>query len=145
MSLPDQLVSTDLYHEVQQFYGRQMRWLDEGAVTEWAETFSEDGVFAANGHPQPQVGRAAILVGATNAANKLVEDGVQRRHWLGMLDVEEQPDGTILARTYALIVSTPIGGQAGVHLSCSCDDILVRENDRLQVRHRQVYRDDLPR
>jgi len=131
-----------LYQEVQQFYARQMRYLDEGAVREWAATFTEDGVFAANAHPEPQRGRKAIEEGARAAAAKLEADGIQRRHWLGMLDVTET-DGTITARTYALIINTPLDGQAAVHVSCSCEDVLIREEGRLKVSRRQVYRDDI--
>ncbi|MFI9273558.1 nuclear transport factor 2 family protein [Kitasatospora sp. NPDC052896] len=133
-----------LYEEVQHFYGRQMRYLDEGAVTEWAATFTEDGVFAANARPHPQEGRAAIERGASEAAARLAAAGVQHRHWLGMLELAEQPDGSVLARTYALIIATPKGGSAAVHLSTSCEDRLVRVAGELKVRHRQVYRDDLP-
>ncbi|MEV0264798.1 nuclear transport factor 2 family protein [Streptomyces sp. NPDC050617] len=134
---------TALYQEVQHFYGRQMRYLDEARVTEWAGTFTEDGVFTANAHPQPSTGRAEIAAGARKAADQLAEQGIQRRHWLGMLQVDEQPDGTVRARTYALILSTPRGGQAAVHLSCSCDDVLVRQDGKLLVKHRKVERDDL--
>jgi len=136
--------SAAVYYEVQQFYGRQMRHLDEGRVEEWAGTFTGDGTFAANAHPQPSVGRAAIEQGAREAARQLAEQGIRRRHWLGMLEVDERPDGTIVAKTYALIISTPLGGQAAVHLSCSCEDVLVREEGALLVKSRQVARDDLP-
>ncbi|HJD85824.1 nuclear transport factor 2 family protein [Kitasatospora aureofaciens] len=133
-----------LYEEVQHFYGRQMRHLDEGEVTEWAATFTEDGVFAANARPHPQEGRAAIEQGAREAAQRLADAGIRHRHWLGMLEVAAQPDGLVLAKTYALIVATPKGGPAAVHLSCSCEDQLVRVDGELKVRHRQVHRDDLP-
>lgn len=133
-----------VYEQVQRFYARQMRCLDEGKVTEWAATFTADGVFAANAHPEPFRGREAIEAGARKAAEQLAGDGIQRRHWLGMLEVADQPDGTLVARSYALIISTPAGGQAGVHLSTTCDDVLVREGDELLVRSRQVRRDDLP-
>ncbi|MEU7040851.1 nuclear transport factor 2 family protein [Streptomyces varsoviensis] len=133
-----------LYQEVQHFYGRQMRYLDEARAVEWSRTFTEDGVFTANAHPQPSTGRTEIAAAARKAADQLAEQGIQRRHWLGMLQVDEQADGTVRARTYALIVSTPRGGQAAVHLSCSCDDLLVRQADgNLLVKHRTVERDDL--
>ncbi|MFD4536108.1 nuclear transport factor 2 family protein [Kitasatospora sp. NPDC058397] len=137
-------MTESLYEEVQHFYGRQMRHLDEGEVTQWAATFTEDGVFAANARPHPQEGRGSIERGAHEAAARLAAAGVQHRHWLGMLEVAEQPDGTVLARTYALIIATPKGGAATVHLSTSCEDRLVRVAGELKVRHRQVCRDDLP-
>jgi hypothetical protein len=134
-----------LYHEVQHFYGRQMRYLDSGETERWAGTFARDGVFSANAHPEPQRGRAAIEEAARKTVLRLAEQGVQRRHWLGMLEVDEQQDGTVLARTYALVVDTVRGGTPDVLLSCACDDILVREDSGFAVRHRQVYRDDLVR
>lgn len=137
-------VGQGVYEQVQRFYARQMRCLDEGKVTEWAATFTAEGVFAANAHPAPARGREAIEAGARKAAEQLAADGIQRRHWLGMLDVVDQPDGTLAAHSYALIISTPAGGQARVHLSTTCDDVLVRDGDRLLVRSRQVRRDDLP-
>ena len=136
---------TELYQEIQHFYGRQMRLLDEGRVEEWADSFTEDGVFSANAHPAPQNGRAEIVEGARRAARMLSEQKVQRRHWLGMLEVREQADGTLTAHTYALVVNTPQGGKPAVEFSTSCDDVLTREDGTLRVRSRQVYRDDLPR
>jgi hypothetical protein len=134
-----------LYQEVQHFYGRQMRYLDEDRIEEWAGTFTEDGVFAANARPEPQLGRPAIRAGAYEARKLFSDKGIQRRHWLGMLEVEEQPDGSVTAQTYALVITTPRGGQTTVSLSTSCEDQLVRQDGRLLVRHRQVKRDDLPR
>ncbi|WP_211222340.1 nuclear transport factor 2 family protein [Actinokineospora enzanensis] len=135
--------SADLYQEVQHFYGRQMRYLDDNHIEAWAATFTEDGVFSANAHPEPQVGRDNIVAGARKAAAALAEQGIQRRHWLGMVEVAEAADGTVVARSYALVYNTPRGGQAAVHLSCSCEDVLVREDGELKVRTRRVTRDDL--
>jgi len=135
--------STELHQEVQHFYARQMLHLDNGHAVEWAATFTEDGVFAANAHPQPTQGRAQIESGAREAARKLAEQGLQRRHWLGMLQVDEDVDGHITARSYALIIETPVNGQAALRLSCTCDDVLVRVDGRLQVLRREVHRDDI--
>lgn len=132
------------YQEIQHFYARQMRYLDEGKVADWAQTFTEDGVFSANAHPEPFRGREAIEAGARKTFEQLCAEGIQRRHWLGMLDLEEQQDGSVLAHSYALIISTPRGGQAAVHLSTRCTDVLSRQGEGWQVNSRQVYRDDLP-
>nr|ADE34486.1 SsfY4 [Streptomyces sp. SF2575] len=123
-----------------------MRFLDSGNAHEWAGTFTADGVFLANAHPEPQSGREAIRTAAEKTSAQLAEQGIQRRHWLGMLEVEEREDGSVEAHTYALIINTVQGGKPEVLLSCSCDDVLVREGDgQLRVKHRQVYRDDLPK
>lgn len=137
--------SEALYTEVQHFYGRQMRFMDSGDARSWSETFTLDGVFAANARPVPQSGRQAIYEGAKAASEQLEANGIRRRHWLGMLEVQEEADGSVTAKTYALIVSTKLGGSPQTELSCTCEDRLVRQDGQLLVQHRQVHRDDLPR
>ncbi|SBT42882.1 nuclear transport factor 2 family protein [Micromonospora auratinigra] len=133
---------TDLYHQVQGFYAYQMQLLDRGAAQEWAQTFTPDGVFAANAHPEPTRGRDAIAAAARKASDDLAARGIRRRHWLGMVQVTPTAEGA-RATSYALIIETPRGGQATVRMSTTCEDDLVRGEDGWQVRHRQVRRDDL--
>jgi 3-phenylpropionate/cinnamic acid dioxygenase small subunit len=130
--------------EIQQFYARQMRELDAGRSEEWAATFTVDGVFDAPGHPAPVRGRAALTAGAATAAAEHLERGLVRRHWLGMVDVQPEDDGRLLARSYALVFVTAIGGTTALHRSTVCEDILVREGETWLVQHRRVTRDDLP-
>ncbi|MBP0460085.1 MULTISPECIES: nuclear transport factor 2 family protein [Streptomyces] len=134
--------TTDLYQQVQQFYARQMHLLDSGKAELWADTFTRDGVFAANAHPQPAVGRAVIAASARKATDEYAAKGVQRRHWLGMLSVEDHGD-RVSARCYALVVETPRGGQAAIRASTLCEDVLVRHEGGWLVRDRHVTRDDL--
>jgi SnoaL-like domain len=145
MTAVGEFTDTRLYEEIQRFYARQMRLLDEGAVAEWAATFTEDGVFAAQAAPAPVAGRSAIEAAAGQSARSLAAQHVQHRHWLGMLDIEVRADETILARSYALVVQTPHGGQASIRFSCTCEDTLVRAEGRILVRNRYVTRDDLAR
>ncbi len=135
---------SELYHQVQQFYARQMHLLDNGHGQEWADTFTVDGVFAANAAPEPVKGRDNIAAGAGATIKQLEADGIVRRHWLGMLDARPQADGTVQVNSYALIIETRKGGQAGVRMSTLCEDVLVREGGELLVRERKVSRDDLP-
>jgi 3-phenylpropionate/cinnamic acid dioxygenase small subunit len=141
-----QALDTPTYQEIQLFYARQMRALDEGEISAWAGTFEPDGVFDANGLPEPVRGRELIESSARKAWEKQEADGIQRRHWIGMLDVERRADGTLLARHYALVLTTRRGGDAAMptSMSCTCDDVLVRDGDRLLVRLRTVRRDDRP-
>jgi SnoaL-like domain len=139
----DRPVTGDLYQEIQHFYARQMQLLDSGETEAWALTFTEDGVFDANGHPEPVVGRDKITAGALQARKALDRSDVRHRHWLGMLTVGARPDGSLLARCYALVVEIPLGGEAKLRFSTICEDVLVEEDGEWRVRERQVTRDDL--
>ncbi|MFJ5233551.1 nuclear transport factor 2 family protein [Kitasatospora sp. NPDC088391] len=146
MTVTEQVPATataELYFQVQQFYAHQMQLLDSGRVREWAETFTEDGVFAANAHPEPAVGRAGITTAAQAATDAYAAKGIQRRHWLGMVTVEPRGEDAAFGRCYAVVVETPKGGQAAIRVSTLCEDTLVRENGRWLVQHRQITRDDL--
>jgi hypothetical protein len=134
--------ATDLYSQIQLFYGQQMQLLDTGATDEWAATFTEDGVFAANGLPEPVRGRTAIAAAARRAADQLAEAALEHRHWLGMLSL--RPDsGTVFARSYALVIEIPRGGSATIHRSTVCEDLLVPDGNSWLVHRRDVTRDDL--
>lgn len=134
---------SELYSQIEQFYAAQMQLLDDGAVQEWADTFTLDGVFAANAHPEPARGREAIATAAKRTVAELAEQGLVRRHWIGMLSVRGNDDGTVAARSYAVVLQTPKGGQAAIRFSTVCEDVLVRRDGDWQVLDRKVSRDDL--
>ncbi|GAA2898747.1 nuclear transport factor 2 family protein [Streptosporangium fragile] len=133
-----------LYAEVQQFYARHMHLLDAGAAEEWAETFTEDGVFAPPSAPEPIRGRANLTAGVRESAENLAAAGEVHRHLLSMVAVEPQADGSLRVRSYAQIIATPREGTPRLHLMCVCEDVLVRESGELRVRERRVTRDDRP-
>jgi hypothetical protein len=134
----------ELHVRVQRFYAEQMRLLDTGATGEWAETFTEDGTFSVPTFAEPVRGRAAIAAGAREASRARAAAGVVHRHWMGMLTVEPGEDGTVRARSYALVIETPLGKASSVHRSTVCEDLLTPCGDTWQVRTRVVTRDDLP-
>jgi hypothetical protein len=132
-----------LHTAVQQFYAHQMQAMDSGRVEEWAETFTPDGVFAANAFPEPTKGRPALAAVARHAFTEAETQGVVRRHWLGMLYVEPRDDGTVFARSYALVIITPKGGAPALSRSTVCEDVLVPHSNSWLVQERAVTRDDL--
>jgi len=139
----DTLPTTHLYQEIQQFYAGQMQLLDSGAAEAWADTFTEDGVFAANANA-PVGGRSAIAAAARSTTDDLVARRIQRRHWLGMLHVQPVGVDEVKVSSYALILEIPSGGEVSARLSTTCDDTLVRGgNGGWLVRERRVVRDDL--
>jgi hypothetical protein len=136
-------VHGDHYLEIQHFYAWQMQLLDEDLVEAWAQTFTEDGVFAANAQPQPTSGREAITASARAAREDLARRGVQTRHCLMMLVVTSDQGDTVKVRSYAVVIETPIGGAPKLHVSTVCEDELVRDSGRWLVRDRYVTRDDI--
>ncbi|MFE6286302.1 nuclear transport factor 2 family protein [Streptomyces sp. NPDC057877] len=137
-------VSAALFAEVQHFYGRHMRAMDEGRVADWTGDFLPDAVFVTNARPQPQRGRAEIARNAAAAARRLRKDGVVRRHCVTTLEVRREAESTLVARTYALITRTVVGGRPELEYVCTCEDVFVRRAGRWFIRHRRVLRDDLP-
>ncbi|MFY4723613.1 nuclear transport factor 2 family protein [Streptomyces sp. LaBMicrA B280] len=132
-----------LYAQVQQFYAHQMQLLDLGECERWAATFTEDATFEVPTLPEPVAGRAALAAATGRTAAQLAASGIRHRHFIGMFDVGEQPDGTVHVRSYAIVYASPVGGAPQVHRVCVCDDVLVRVAGGLQVAARLVTRDDL--
>ncbi|WP_019819641.1 nuclear transport factor 2 family protein [Saccharomonospora saliphila] len=132
----------DLYCEVQQFYARQMWLLDNGDADSWADTFTEDGTFVERGRYEPLTGRRDIAAAARRRVDAVTGDGLVRRHWLGMLRVEDGADGTVRTRYRAVALSTPYGGgPATLYASTTAEDVLLRDRDDLRVRERHVTHD----
>lgn len=137
------MTETDAYTEIERFYARQMRLLDEGDADGWAQTFARDGVFRSPVRPAPVTGRASIRDAARATMDDLSARQIVRRHWMGMLQVEPRPDGSAYANSYAQVIETPRGGQPALRMSTTCADILVRDGGQWVVQERTVTRDDL--
>ncbi|MFI2778828.1 nuclear transport factor 2 family protein [Streptomyces sp. ALB3] len=139
----DEGVTAELYAQVQQFYARQTGLLDEGLATEWAQTFTEGAAFRDAARPQDAlVGRRAIGAQARVHHDRLAAEGTDVRHWLGMVDVRAEGDGSLRVRSYALTPSTG-HGDPGPRISASvvCHDRLVRDNGSWRVADRTLRRD----
>ncbi|MCK2221092.1 nuclear transport factor 2 family protein [Actinomadura sp. ATCC 31491] len=137
------ITPAELRAEVEQFYAAHFHLLDEGRAEEWALTFTDDGVFHPPGGREPVRGRAALAGGVGAGYRRLLEADEVHRHWHGMIEITPRAaDGAVLVRCYALILATPSGGPTRTHLSCVCEDVLVRVEGRLLVRERRVHRDD---
>lgn len=138
----DRLADADGYEEFVQFYARQARLLDRGDAAGWALTFATDGVFRSPGRPEPVRGRDHIEAAVRPIADEVASGRIVRRHWAGMLEVEPQPDGSVHALSYALVVETQPGGGPVLRRIGTCADVLIRENGGWAVRDRTVARDD---
>jgi 3-phenylpropionate/cinnamic acid dioxygenase small subunit len=131
-----------LYPRVQEFYARQMGLMDDDRADEWADTFTEDGEFREPSRLEPLAGREAIRVSARGTVERRLAAGQRIRHWLGMLQLDPGPDGTLLARSYALAMRVPrAGGALDVFASVVCLDVLVPDGDGWLVRRREITHD----
>jgi actinorhodin biosynthesis protein ActVIA len=135
--------ATALYAEVQLFYARQMRMLDEVRGEPFASTFTPDGVFEHSPDAPAVQGRDAIAAEVRGYnERRFAADPVQRRHWFNMLDVREQPDGSVHTEFYALVVVTRPGNPVPtIAPSCIVRDVLVREDGQLRNLSRKVTQD----
>ncbi|MFC5827893.1 nuclear transport factor 2 family protein [Nonomuraea insulae] len=131
------------FQSVHHFLNRQMQLLDEGDAAGWAATFTEEGVFAQDTRPEGRKGRAMLAERMTHHVGVIRRRGLTRRHWLGMLTVDHGGDGTVRARYYAIVVDTPAGGEAALHLSTSCEDVLVPDGDSWLVSYRFIHHDNI--
>ncbi|GAQ52029.1 nuclear transport factor 2 family protein [Streptomyces acidiscabies] len=132
-----------LYTEVVRFYARQAHLLDSGQAERWADTFTEDGEFVQNARPEPWIGRAQIRERMRTGLDRIAGEGLQRRHWLGMVDLVSYDEETVTTHYYAAIYSTVENGSPQVYLSTAVDDVLVRTPEGLKVRHRLVSHDNV--
>ncbi|MFE9218835.1 nuclear transport factor 2 family protein [Streptomyces lavendulae] len=132
----DAYVSAELYARIQQFYAYQMGLMDDGHAEAWAATFTEDAVFLG-----AVAGREALTASARAHSEKLLREKADFRHWLGMLDVRPQPDGSLRTRAYALTARTVRGEALRITASVVCRDHLVLQDGRWLVSHRSLQRD----
>jgi 3-phenylpropionate/cinnamic acid dioxygenase small subunit len=132
-----------LYAEVQQFYAHQMQILDAHDTERWAGTFTEDAVFELPSPSEPVRARAGLVRYVRAGAARQLRTGSRLNHWVGMLDVQPQPDGSLHTRCSALVYVTPSGGTSKVLYVCVMEDVLVRTRGKWRTAHRRVTRDDL--
>ncbi|MET9497751.1 nuclear transport factor 2 family protein [Streptomyces sp. NPDC006552] len=132
-----------LYATIQQFYAHQMQLFDAHDAERWAGTFTEDAVFVVPTLDEPVRGRAALAANVRRNREQQERGGEQLRHWIGMLDVRPQADGTLRTRAYALVYATPRGGESRVSRVCVMEDVLVRSRGKWRTGSRLVTRDDL--
>lgn len=132
-----------LYAQVQQFYAHQMRILDAPDAGWWAETFTDDAVIELPSLPEPVSARAGLARYARAGVERQLRAGSRLNHWVGMLDVQPQADGSLHTRCSALVYATPSGGGSKVLYVCVMEDVLVRTRGEWRMAHRRVTRDDL--
>jgi actinorhodin biosynthesis protein ActVIA len=131
--------SAELYVEVQTYYARQMRLIDNLDIEKFAETFTEDGVVEHQHRGERTQGRSAMIAGMQAALHRY--SGVVTRHWFDKVLVAEQDDGSISVSYYALVTHTESDGRVTFEPTFTVEDVLVRLNGELFTRSRRLARD----
>ncbi|MGW3917181.1 nuclear transport factor 2 family protein [Streptomyces sp. NPDC005070] len=132
-----------LYAQAQHFYAHQMRLLDTHDTQRWAETFTEDAVLHLPSLPAPVGARTALAGYVRAGAAHRRRAGSRLEHWVGILDVQPQTDGSLRTRCSALVHITPgQGGPKTLHVYVM-QDVLVRSGGAWRIVRRRVTRDDL--
>ncbi|MFD5820430.1 nuclear transport factor 2 family protein [Streptomyces sp. NPDC127038] len=132
-----------LYAQAQRFYAHQMRLLDTHDTGRWAETFTDDALLHLPSRPAPVRAHTALEDYARAGAARRRSAGGSLDHWVGLLDVRPQTDGSLHTRCSALAYATPgRGGPRALHVYVM-EDVLVRSAGHWRIAHRRVTRDDL--
>ena len=132
-----------LYAEIQRFYGHQMRILDAHDTERWADTCTEDAVLELPSPSEPLPVRDGLAHYVRAGAERQRRAGRRVDHWVGMLDVHPQADGSLHTRCSALVCLARSGGDAKVLYVYAMEDVLVRTPGGWRIAHRRVTRDDL--
>jgi 3-phenylpropionate/cinnamic acid dioxygenase small subunit len=132
-----------LYAQAQQFYAHQMQILDAHDTERWADTFTEDAVFEPPSCAGPVRAREGLARYVRAGAARQRRAGSRLDHWVGMLDVHPQADGSLHTRCSALVYLTPGADSAKALYAYVMEDVLVRVGGAWRAAHRRVTRDDL--
>lgn len=141
-TLPNQKFAA-LYAQAQAFYAQQMQIMDAHDTERWAGTFTEDAVLELPSPSGPVRARTGLAHYCRAGAARQREAGNRLDHWVGMLDVQPQDDGSLHTRCSALVYATPGAGGSKVLYVCVMEDVLVRARGTWRAAHRRVTRDDL--
>lgn len=134
--------------EIERFYARQSRLIDDGDAAGWAATFTADGVFDSPSYPQPARGTDELTAFARGFHDSCVEQATRLRHVVTGIDVigDDATADEVEVRAYLQIVATPAGHDSRLVRLTTITDRLVRRADSAtgwQVAHRAVRRDDV--
>ncbi len=128
--------------EVQLLYGRQSHAIDSGRATEWAATFTADGVFDSPSYPEPEVGRDRLIAFAQRFFDSASDANERRRHVITNIAVDLVCVDELAVDCYLQIMATPRGGETRLVRFTSVRDRVVRVDDQWRIQHRTVSRDD---
>jgi deferrochelatase/peroxidase EfeB len=136
------MIDTDTAVTVQLLYGRQSHSIDSGRASEWAATFTADGIFDSPSYPEPEVGTAALTAFAQRFFDGAAEAQEKRRHVITNMAIDRVDDDELAVDCYLQIMATPRGGETRIVRFTTARDRVVRRNGRWLIASRTMSRDD---
>jgi SnoaL-like protein len=136
-------VSHEDFVALERFYARQAQAIDLGDPVGWADSFTADGSFTsptANGRIK---GREELSRFAAQYAERR-DDAPQLRHWLNHLEAYDEPDGSVTAISYGMLIAIDRGEAPRILRSSIHRDRLVRTDDGFKVASRLIEPDAAP-
>jgi actinorhodin biosynthesis protein ActVIA len=136
-------VTAELYVEVQTFFAKQMRLLDNLKIEEYAATFTPDGEIVHAHRDERAKGRETMIAGMYAALPRY--KGVVVRHWFDHLLVEPAADGSLIVNYYTLVTRCDAEGKVVFEPTFTVTDTLVRgEDGQLYTQLRYIEKDTPP-
>ncbi|MCF8589014.1 nuclear transport factor 2 family protein [Gordonia liuliyuniae] len=129
---------------IHQLYGHQSHLIDGGHATQWAQTFTADGVFVSPSYSAPVVGTDALNEFAAAFYANAAANGEVHRHVLTNIGVTRISDEEVTVAAYLQIVATRIGGDSRLVRFTTVTDRVVRAGGVWRIAQRAVSRDDRP-
>lgn len=129
-------VNADLYFEVQTFYAKQVRLLDNLDIDGYADTFLEDGWVDHAHRNDKAIGREAMLAGMRAALPRY--KGIAIRHWYDHMLIEAGDDGEIKTSYFSLVTRLDGEGKVVFEPTFAIDDVLVRVDGQLITKSRYI-------
>jgi len=129
-TVTDKIVSTGDYVAIQDLFGRYCWNVDNGYRKEWADLWTEDGVFTGV-HPEPIVGRAQLEEIPTESYEG--SDGGKLRHFVGNLSIDYGETTNIAHASFYNLVTTWIG-PGSFTVMALCEAELVRRDGRWLIK-----------
>jgi hypothetical protein len=143
-------VPAALYRQLEHFYRRHWRFVDDGDVEACGRMFAEDAVLVRQAPParmrerqaEPErAGRDRIVAGLRRVTGQRAAGEGTRRHWMGQLTAERAGEDVVRTRFATLVIDTPGGGRPGLRTSAVVEDVLVRAGEDWQIRRRRIRHD----
>ena len=143
----------ELRFEIEEFHAEYCDTLDRGAIEDWAQYFTEDGVYRVTARENADAGLPVGLVYAEGRA--MIRDrafAIARtqmfaprylRHFVSNVRVLEMTGDEVKAQANYLLLQTLMEGPTTIQQAGRYDDVFVRVDGKLRLKSRDCIYDTL--